>query len=550
MRRYSREVGLLSAIVALGLVLRIWGIRFGLPYDYHYDEHFYLSTALKLGRGILHNSPYPPVGFANVLAVGYGGYYGAMRILGAISSPGAMEALYRADPTTFFMIGRAVSAILGTLTILAVHAIGRAGGRRATAIAAAAFMAVAFIHVRESHYSVPDAPVTFLVTVATALAVTGLSRRRWSLVAIGAVAAGLAVAAKWTSLPVLMAPMWASYAISRRSHGALKSLLNGRTALVPVLALMGFSLASPQLLMNPAPYYSHAVAQYASDAAGGFGEWQVDRLPGWLFYLKTLAWGVGPVLLVLAGVGLLARMVAVRRSGFNRDIAILAFPMTYFLFMGSTRHYFARYAVLLVPFVALLAAEGAVLLSSWLGRRGSTWERGVLAALVLVAMAQPLASSLRHDLLLTREDTRTMAKDWIEMAVPPGARIAVDWPVHGPPLSTADTTVPYSRAVYDAVVVGGTGLSDHGADWYRQQGFDYVIASSFIYRIPLVYEARDIERQRFYRSLDEEFELVREFSPAYGEGELPFVFDEIYGPAVSLWQRERPGPVLSIYAVR
>ena len=85
--------------------------------------------------------------------------------------------------------------------------------------------------------------------------------------------------------------------------------------------------------------------------------------------------------------------------------------------------------------------------------------------------------------------------------------------------------------------------------WYREQGFDYLIASSFIYRIPLVDRERDAERQAFYASLDQELELVQEFRPYQGDTEPPFIFDEIYGPAVSLWQRERPGPTIKIYRI-
>ncbi len=54
----------------------------------------------------------------------------------------------------------------------------------------------------------------------------------------------------------------------------------------------------------------------------------------------------------------------------------------------------------------------------------------------------------------------------------------------------------------------------------------------------------------FYRSLDREFELIREFRPGEGSQEPTFLFDEIYAPLVSLWQQERPVPTLKIYRVK
>jgi hypothetical protein len=31
---------------------------------------------------------------------------------------------------------------------------------------------------------------------------------------------------------------------------------------------------------------------------------------------------------------------------------------------------------------------------------------------------------------------------------------------------------------------------------------------------------------------------------------VTFIFDEIYGPAISLWQRERPGPTIKVYRLK
>ena len=109
--------------------------------------------------------------------------------------------------------------------------------------------------------------------------------------------------------------------------------------------------------------------------------------------------------------------------------------------------------------------------------------------------------------------------------------------------------MPDSEREYNVTVVGDTGLAEHSAAWYREQRFDYLITSSFIYSIPLVYERQDAQRRAFYASLDQELELLQEFRPGHGDDEPPFIFDEIYGPAVSLWQRERPGPTLKIYRV-
>ena len=214
--------------------------------------------------------------------------------------------------------------------------------------------------------------------------------------------------------------------------------------------------------------------------------------------------------------------------------------------MGATRHYFARYALPLVPFAAVFAAEPILAVAQWkTQRRRLAW--GLTVLLAGVALAQPLAWSVQHDVVLMAEDTRTLAKNWIEANLPAGAKIAVDWPVHGPPLSTPDRPMPHSAATYTVVSMGGTGLADHAIQWYKEQGFEYLVTSSFITDLSLVDQSQTAERSRFYASLDQTLSLLQEFRPYTDDKTPAFVFDEIYGPAVSVWQRDRPGPTLKIY---
>jgi len=550
----SKRTGLtlsLVGILTLALGLRIWGIGFGLPFVYHYDEHFYINTALSLGAGVLNNPPYTPTGLPNILFGEYASYYVMGKALGHFASPQEFEAAYRSDPTVFYLMGRLTSAILGVATALALYLLAKTAANPTTGLMAAGLLAVSFLHVRDSRYSVPDIAMPFFAVLAVGLAAVGVRQAKRRYTYLAGIAGGLAVAMKWTGLPIAVAVWWASVCVGNQAQNrTIGKLLNRTVAFTALLFAFGFALGSPQILISPAPYLNEALGQYGAGQAGGFEIWQVDTLPGWLFYGKTLSYGVGVVLLALAIAGGLCRLILVVKMGDKMSILLLSFPLTYYLLMGSTRHYFARYALTLVPFVALFAAEAITTTAAWVGARRTRLMWGLAALLTVGAIAQPLAQSVRHDLLLTRQDTRTLAKQWIEATIPEGTKIAVDWPVHGPPLSTPERPVPYSNKVYDVATGRGTGLSDHPVAWYREQGYDYLIASSFIYNIPLVYEDRDAERRAFYTSLDQELELVQEFRPYEGDAEPPFIFDEIYGPAIGLWQRERPGPVIRIFRVR
>jgi hypothetical protein len=164
-------------------------------------------------------------------------------------------------------------------------------------------------------------------------------------------------------------------------------------------------------------------------------------------------------------------------------------------------------------------------------------------------LALPAARLVRHDDLMTRTDTRTLGKAWIEARVPDGTSIAIEWPAHAPPLSGPGDPEPDSTRTYDVTALRGVGLQAHPASWYREQGIEYLVATSFIYSIPMRGAVENAERLAFYASLEREFELVQEFWPNETQTEPSFVLDEVFGPTVSLWQRDRPGPTLRIYRV-
>jgi hypothetical protein len=540
---------LLGLFVLIGGVLRVWGIGFGLPYIYHYDEHFYINTALKLGAGILNNPPFAPTGLADILFGVYGGYFIVGKALGLFHSGQEFELAFRTDPTIFYLLGRLTSALLGAATILGLYLLGKSARKPTIGLIAAGLLSISFLHVRDSHYAVPDVAMTFFVVCAVGLAALAMRTNQRQYLYLAAVTAGLAMAMKWTALPVAVAVGWASFFVKAEIHKTpLSRLFNGMVVLVIVLFAAGFAFGSPQILANPKPYIDEAFGQMGKDEGGGFEVWEVDTLPGWLFYLKTLAYGLGQILLGLGVIGVAIQLIQVIKKRDPFSILILLFPLIYYLLMGSTRHYFARYAVPLVPFVALFAADTIVAVSAWIGQKRLQPSWVVAVALVVLAMTQPLIQSIQHNVLLTREDTRTLAKEWIENNVPAGAKIALDWDTHGPPLSTPDKPMPDSQRLYEVDAIGKTGLSEHSIAWYHEKGYDYLITSSFIYNIPLVSEKQHTLRQTFYASLPQEVELVQEFRPSIDKVDEPsFIFDEIYGPVISLWQRDRPGPIIRVY---
>lgn len=96
----------LWAIVIAGVLLRFWGIGFGLPYVYHPDEHNLTYHAFEAGANRLNPGwfEYPSL-MMYLLGGLYLVYAGILSASGQIQSISELWTLYQNDPTVFTLLG-------------------------------------------------------------------------------------------------------------------------------------------------------------------------------------------------------------------------------------------------------------------------------------------------------------------------------------------------------------------------------------------------------------------------------------------------------------
>lgn len=531
----------LAGIILLALALRVWGINFGLPYNYHFDETSYTGAALNLGRGQI-GPQTNPTGFVNILFVEYLGYYFFGYLFKLFSSPSDFANLYRSDPSSFILMARFTSAILGTLTVLVIYHIGKIIHSRSAGIISAVLLSIAFLHVRDSHFAVPDVAVTFFICASILYILIFLQRKAVVFAYLSALSAGYAAATKWTAALVILPVLFV----------LIKQPLSKKEHCISIFSLIaGFIAGGFQLFIKPSIYINYILNEWQAVTAGNFDFWQIDTLPGWLFYIKTMIYGLG---ILLACVGLIGTISYTYSSIRNKNLfglLTLTFPIIFFFFMGANRHYFARYVLPLIPFLTLFAGIFIHSVYLWGIIRRKKMSIYLVSVVIIVIGIFPFISDLRLNMLLTRNDTRTEAKEWIESNISEGEKIAIDWPILAPPLSTSEKPSPDSRRTYEVInFMEGAGLSDKPLNWYQENQIQYLIATSFIYQIPLANPEKNNRRKEFYNDLDSNLELIKEFSPSKDMAEPPFIFDEIYGPFISLWEREQPGPVIKVYVLK
>ena len=201
-----------GAILPVAAAARLWGIDFCLPHPHcRPDEDAISAIAGGFRGGDLnpHVFNYPAL-FMLVVAAVIVTLVGAERLLHKAMPFHFRSLLDGVSTTTInYMVARLLSAAAGIASVWVIFRIALRLFDRTTALAAAALLGLAFLHVRDSHFGVTDVPMTFMVLVAF-LYVVRLSESgaRTDLVIAG-LTAGLATSTKYNaavvSLPALFA---------------------------------------------------------------------------------------------------------------------------------------------------------------------------------------------------------------------------------------------------------------------------------------------------------------------------------------------------------
>lgn len=403
----------LFAVLLLSLALRLWGLTWGLPtgthyFSYHPDENVVLDAAMGMNAFTGHLLPgfygygslqFYLVCFANSLAFVFGGANIVIKDLAADHAQWAR----------LYLIGRCLTLAMGVGTVWVTYALGRRLWSHPAGLWAALLLAITPLHAQHSHWLTVDVPAAFWGTLALlwtakmddALRQDAHGKDAWHGALWAGVFAGLASATKY-NMALALLPLLLLCVLGRRG----KILLIGL-----VSAMAAFLMACPGAVLDTRAFV----------AGVGF-EWvHVSRQPGPTFadtgngfvyaVTHTLTPGLGVPLLLLVLVSLV--YAAVRRT--RGDGLLAAFAVPYFCVISLAAVRYARYAVPLLPLLAL-----------WSGRLLADWtlpRTRPLFALRVSAMAAVLVLTLADCITLVspmaQADPRDRALAWLAHAPGP-----------------------------------------------------------------------------------------------------------------------------------
>ena len=426
---------LLIAVVALAL--RLYGLRYGLPAVYNPDEVAIMSRALAFAKGDLnpHNFLYPSFYFYVLFA--WEGLTAALAVATrAVDSFGAFQREFFLDPTRVFVAGRLLSALLGTATVVATGLLGARLPLHVIGPIAALLLAVAPLHVLNSHYVKHDVPVTFLIVLAYlaydrlwSIPPKGGSYRSNSrsvrlqaelpLLAAAAIT-GMAFSTHYYAIFLAIPLAWSAARGAGGTGDALK-----RIAIAAIVSAIVFFLLSPFILVEPATALRDiranreiVVDRAMEDLGYVAGAARYARL----LLLDTVGWPAA--ILALAGVA-----IGIRRDP-ARTVWLLAFPVPFLLFITGT-YPASRYLVPVVPFMAVFAAMAVV--DIWRHKRFSN----VGTVLLGIAFVGATLESVNIGGFIRQTDTRTLALEFVTSRIPAGSTI-LSQPYSVPLEPTAD----------------------------------------------------------------------------------------------------------------
>jgi hypothetical protein len=238
-------------------------------------------------------------------------------------------------------------------------------------------------------------------------------------------------------------------------RGLLEPKLYAGLALIPLV----FLLTTPYAVLDSQKFLADALYESSHYATGHPG--MEGNSPTW--YLGFLFQTEGFVAL-LAVVELLRALVRRERT----SLLVGVFPAVYFVFIGSFEVRNDRTILPMLAFLALLAAHLLALVAGRIRAVSAPPARWLAwtgyGLLVLALLAVPAYGSVEASSALARDDGRAQARVWIEQNIPPGAKVALE--------SYAPFVDP---ARYE--IQGLHQLIDHPAQWYFDNGFDYLVFS-------------------------------------------------------------------------
>lgn len=469
--------------------------------------------------------------------------------------PSIVELMMRADQpcSGVAVAGRLVIALLDTLTILLVFLLGRRTYGVGAGLLAAAYYTFTAQAIQLAHFFAMDPASTTFTVMAVLGGVAMVQDRTLRAALWTGVAAGLAVASKFSALPLLAVPvtatiLWLVLAQREAPSQVARSQARALGALFLAFVAMGvsFFVTSPYAVLDWQRFVQATLVDQGQMVRGvadfPFTRQFRNTLPYIYFIQQQVQWGLWWPLGILSLLGSVVAAVALVRTlirllfawGRRRlsqlqldpaevaNVVIWSWVAPYFGITGAFLAKFGRYMSPVLPFVVLFGAGLLWLLWTWASRRISderrNWARPLSQTastlLGIIVLACAIFWSLAYvNGVYGREHTWITASRWIYENAPRGS--AILWEVW-------DDALPKRVPGEPGMDMDSTGL--HNIDW---SPYEEDTAEKYLILKQKLSEADFVaySSKRIYDSVDElpeRYPMTNLYYDAMWDGRLGF----------------------------
>ena len=402
-------------IVFASFFLNLWGINHDLPYCYEHDELSYIFGGLSCGKGNVQASIGGHGSFLfYFLFIEYAVLYLIKLLTGQIRSGADFMLYYLRHPAVFLLIGRVSIAIFATASVCLIYKIGKKLINKYVGYLAALFLACNLLFINLTHVIKEDIPGTFFLLFSFWYAINARNDKKLYYF-LSAFLLGVAVSARYLAAFGLIFIIARLLIETKSIKAIIRSIL-----LIGIGAALGFFIMEPFALVYMNKFIKVLLEVKRCTYNLPMGE-DFSKMSGYLYvvYLKR-AMGINLLIAFL-----LSFLLIFKRDKFKINILFLPYIILYLLFLSLEAHAQPNFIMVVLPFICLYIAIGVEEVIGIYWSRNSNKAFVFLIAAVILA-APDFMNVLRYDYLLTRPDTRAVAKSWIEKNIPQNTSILLE----------------------------------------------------------------------------------------------------------------------------
>ncbi|MBI4725653.1 glycosyltransferase family 39 protein [candidate division TA06 bacterium] len=437
----------LGIILLIGLMLRAEGLKWGIPKApywkaYHPDERVAFANLLVMTTS---GGKLNPHYFVNPTFHYYliGSVWWVAKTAKIVPSfkdiIDETPSVTLEDVTNIWLIARSISVALGVLTILLTYLLGLEIFKSETYAVAGAWLAsVMPTLVVQSHYLTVDGPVGFWFLAALLLIIRAFRDNKFWLWMAAGLVSGLSVATKYNALLGIIFVFTVFLVRQKSSRAGQIAKARIKVAIFAGGLSAGFLLGCPYSVLSFGEWKNgiNGLLYYNDFATDWLYPWlQTSRYslgwPGWVLFLASLF------------------SIFIKPDKWRTVLGAGIIP--YFIIYGYKASPYMRHMVLIIPLMILL------IIYALMKAGGYFWHRSfklIVGGLIFLTSSYALANSLAWVKVMSGQDTREEAAEYIKQNIPLGSNIGLAgryW-FYTPPLEESEYNL--IRLEYQPAILG------------------------------------------------------------------------------------------------